>query len=360
MNFTFLPANNGDAIHINFTDGEGKIRNVLIDGGMPQTYFGYDKRGKSIDGALKKLISDLRKDNQRFDLIILTHVDQDHVGGLVRWMEMDALAYELIGEVWFNSGNTIKAYLKSTAITPPEIKLQPAKDSKTSIGEGVTFEKYIEKHKLWKKRVLLQEMELSFFGLKFQFLSPGEQQLKDLLNKWQDEKPHSVQTSKLLDHFEPLSKLHQQDLTLSDLQYKEDDAPHNGSSLAFILSFQAKDYLFLGDAFPSVLIKGLKFFGYSQENPIKADFVKISHHGSLANNSRPLLQLISAQNFVISTDATRHNHPHKQFLSRLIYSHPNCHIYFNYPELIGRIFTVKDHEDYPGFKALPIDQLPKI
>jgi beta-lactamase superfamily II metal-dependent hydrolase len=360
MNFTFLQANNGDAIHINFTDSEGKIRNVLVDGGMPQTYLSYDKKGKSVDGALKRLISDLRKAKQKFDLIILTHVDQDHVGGLVRWIEKDPLAHETIGEIWFNSGNTIKAHLNSTALPPPEIMLQPTVDAKTSIGEGVTFEKYIEKHKLWNKKVLLQKMELSFHGLNFKFLSPGEQQLKDLLDRWQEERPDSVQTTKLLDHFEHLGKLQQQDMGISDLQYKEDDAPHNGSSLAFILSFHGKDYLFLGDAFPSVLIKGLEHFGFSAEDPIKPEFVKISHHGSLANNSRQMLQMISSIHFVISTDATRHNHPHKQFLARLIRCHPNCHIYFNYPELIGRIFTEKDHDDFPAFRSLPIDQLPKV
>ncbi|TWJ04946.1 beta-lactamase superfamily II metal-dependent hydrolase [Mucilaginibacter frigoritolerans] len=360
MNFTFLPANNGDAIHINFTNHEGQIKNVLIDGGMPQTYLSYDKKGKIVDGTLKQLIRDLRTAKQKFDLVILTHVDQDHIGGLVRWIEKDPLAYEMIGEVWFNSGNTIKSYLKSTAAPPPEIILTSDLGRETSIGEGVTFEKYITDHDLWDKKVLLHEMEHTFQGLNFQFLSPGEQQLEGLLDKWQEEKPDSVQTTKRLDHFEPLAKLYQQDLAISDLQYKEDAAVHNGSSLAFILTFHGKKYLFLGDAFPSVLIKGLQYFGYSAKNPIKPEFVKISHHGSLANNSRLMLQMISARHFVISTDATRHNHPHKQFLARLIYCHPNCHIYFNYPDLIGRIFTAKDKEDFPTFKSLPIDQLPKV
>ena len=45
MKIKFLKAHNGDSILLSFKDEIENNRNILIDGGMPKTYFGSGKYG---------------------------------------------------------------------------------------------------------------------------------------------------------------------------------------------------------------------------------------------------------------------------------------------------------------------------
>jgi glyoxylase-like metal-dependent hydrolase (beta-lactamase superfamily II) len=90
MEFKLLQANNGDAIHLRTKDEKGRFYNILIDGGTVETYSYKNKKGKSEPGELKQLIEHIKKQNEFIDLLILTHVDDDHIGGILRWFEQDA------------------------------------------------------------------------------------------------------------------------------------------------------------------------------------------------------------------------------------------------------------------------------
>lgn len=110
MKVKFLKAFNGDCIHVSLPTGiENKSKNILIDGGMPNTYVSpKNKKGKAEAGELKNLIESLSKNGEIIDLLILTHVDDDHIGGILRWFEKGDNALGLVGQVWFNSGRLIK------------------------------------------------------------------------------------------------------------------------------------------------------------------------------------------------------------------------------------------------------------
>ncbi|MCU0350961.1 MAG: Zn-dependent hydrolase, partial [Flavobacterium sp.] len=124
----------------------------------------------------------------------------------------------------------------------------------------------------------------------------------------------------------------------------------NGSSIAFIMSFEKKNFIFLADAHPTVVVNSLKAFGYSKEKPLNSELVKMSHHGSKANNSVEMLELIKTDKYVISTNGDKHAHPNKQFLARLASVNGNCEVYFNYPEQMDQIFSKEDYTDFPNFK----------
>ncbi len=68
--FKFLKAGNGDSILISTNRS-----NILIDGGTKRTFNIY----------LKKEIDRLREANQIVDLMVLTHIDSDHIDGLVNY-----------------------------------------------------------------------------------------------------------------------------------------------------------------------------------------------------------------------------------------------------------------------------------
>lgn len=130
-----------------------------------------------------------------------------------------------------------------------------------------------------------------------------------------------------------------------------DNRVENGSSIAFILSFKEKNYLFLGDAHPKVVLDSLNTLGYNKDSPIKVEFLKISHHGSCKNTTKELLESIETDNYIVSTDSSIHNHPDKRTLARIISNNTNATLYFNYDNVKQNIFSVKDYEDFKDIKA---------
>lgn len=343
MKIKILKAFNGDSILISFKEGQ-KSRNILIDGGMSATYVKKGRNDKLEYGELKSTIDEIRERNEKIDLLVLTHVDDDHIGGILKWFEKDKDAYKLVGKVWFNSGRLISEYFDEKEIEE-NLLIIPDESTLTSIRQGVKFEDYIQTNGIWDRRVLIALEYFEYLGIKFKFLSPSPDKLKLLLGKWEKEAPASLDTSAEKNDYSLTLKEH-----IEKDNFKEDTAVHNGSSISFIMTYQNKNFVFLGDAFPSVVTNSLQEFGYSKEKPVTAELLKISHHGSKANNNIEMLELIKTSKYIVSTNGDKHSHPNKQFLARLASINNNCEVFFNYPEQIKKIFMPKDFSDFPNFK----------
>jgi len=343
MHIKFLPAYNGDAIHIRYINSDKPI-NILIDGGTKQTYFTKGKKNQIIDGPLKLLINEIKEAKEKINLLILTHVDDDHIGGILRWFENDQDALGLIERVWFNSGKTIAKELNKTEVNIPEIQLAPVGTTATGIDQGVTFEKIIRAGKIWDEKIIKQGQSLFFEGLTVKILSPSVANLQELHDKWKTEAPGSM-TAAATDY--KLSLEHY----LANLISDPDDAPHNGSSIAFIVVYKKKNLLFLADAHIQTIVDGLNHFEFNQDNPIDAEFVKLSHHGSNRNISEELLKIINSDEFIISTNGVRHGHPDKKGLAKIIKLKINPLLKFTYPDRIDDIFTPEDR-NFKEFRAV--------
>ena len=214
----------------------------------------------------------------------------------------------------------------------------------TSVNQGVVFEDFIEKHKIWDRRLIKSGDVIGLFGLTFTILSPSEDKLKKLLSKWEKEKPNLF-TSGKSDYDENLSKLIETD------KFSADQSVPNGSSIALMVENEEKKILFLGDAHPQPIIDTLKKKGYTTKKPLHADFVKLSHHGSKKNTNNTLLDLIQSDNFLISTNGGVHGLPDKTCLARIINRKRNANLYFNYPTLAKEIFSKQDFKEFPDFKV---------
>ena len=353
MIFRLLNANEGDAIHLRVKDEKGGIHNILIDGGPEGTYSYKNKKGKTEYGELKQLIELIKNQNEFIDLLVLTHVDNDHIGGILRWFEQDADAKKIVKKVWFNSGRLISEYFQQKGFEENLLKIKNTSYRDTGISQGITFEDFIEKNKIWDRRIIKSGDEFIMFGLKFTILSPSDGKLQSLLCKWEKESPIS-ETSRTSDYSLSLS-----DLINSD-HFKEDDSIHNGSSIAFMVEKQGKNILFLGDAHPRTIIDSLKSLGYSPENPLKVNFVKTSHHGSKANTSIELLELIQTDNFLLSSNGNKYKLPDKRCLARIIKRNKEVNFYFNSPKIASIIFTQQDFLDYSNFSIVNAIEYIKI
>lgn len=351
MQIKFLKAFNGDSIWISFTKNERSM-NILIDGGTSTTYSYKDKKGgKIMEGDLKQLIDCIKFKGEKLDLVILTHIDDDHIDGFLKWFSTDGTAIQYIKEIWFNSGRTIKKYLNDilSEIEPLAFK---EKTTLTSVRQGVDFENYIRKEAIWDERVIIQGDIIDWNGISFQMLSPGKEKLEKLLKEWKKKVPESLlDTSRKYDYKKTLKKLIDEDL------FEEDKDAYNGSSIAFILKNEGKNYLLLGDSHPSEIVIALKNLGYNKDNKLKVELFKLSHHGSQKNTSAELLNLIETNNYVVSTNGELHNHPDKATIARIVMSNPRAKIYFNYPTLVSKLILEEDRADYPAVEFLRTDSL---
>ena len=73
----------------------------MIDGG-PSYSYRHKERGRMKPGALQDKLDELKSQGKAIDLMIITHVDEDHIGGIKAWFEHD-----LTGDIHRGSSGTI-------------------------------------------------------------------------------------------------------------------------------------------------------------------------------------------------------------------------------------------------------------
>jgi len=327
--FTVLPSYHGDCIIIKTFDIHNDEFIILIDGGTAQT-FRY-----SLKAELKNI--------NHIDLLILTHIDSDHIAGLINFFKSSLIDSIIIDEIWMNH---------------PEI-VEVNNDNLISTKQGDTLKELILSKKPNVKLLEVSTNETSILrqGIEFIILSPTQQIKDELYNKWQlsslpkanndnvnISSQKEVYSSSLLD----LNKIE----FIPDKSINGDI--YNSSSIAFILKCLDITILLLADARPEVITESLKLNGYSETQPLKVDYVKVSHHGSLNNTSQEMLGLIKCNDFIISTNGGTavHKFPSRETIARIVYSSQRndeeLNIYFNYKieEIKERIGDFIDDLDF--------------
>ncbi|EID7697627.1 MBL fold metallo-hydrolase [Vibrio parahaemolyticus] len=233
---------------------------ILVDGGMPSTY------GQIADWL----------DDHTLNAAFITHVDYDHLGGLFNWltdqssdlssceffMNHPEFPCEYQGEdVGFKHGHSLKDLLSM---------------------RGESF------------RQLTTNQELNYGGINILALSPDENVVEMLYKDW----------GKNIIYEDGVLKY-------KKLQTQSGDII-NKSSLILLVTCNDVRILMLGDSHCDVASTCLINQGYSIERPMPLAMVKLSHHGSKHNTSTELLQLIDCENFYISTNGGRYDHPDKE------------------------------------------------
>jgi len=89
IKFNFFQAGHGDSILISTEN-----TNILIDGGVYETY----------EEEIEEEINHIDK----LDLVVLTHIDNDHICGLIEMLTENKDHANKIEQLWFNSLNKVK------------------------------------------------------------------------------------------------------------------------------------------------------------------------------------------------------------------------------------------------------------
>ncbi|MDB4766086.1 MBL fold metallo-hydrolase [bacterium] len=313
-----LEAFYGDCILINTFDSSEQPFTILVDGGPSKT-FKY---------TLRKELKDL----QVIDLLVLTHIDADHISGLIRFLKGSEFSNIDVKRYWINGANLARV---STG-------------EKISFAQGKTLEELLLQHepsKKWEDQIYYTGDDITLSkGVRCKVLSPTKVILDKLHSNWPEVSkelisgPEEIQIARGVPSQVGRGSLEELAGQTFMPAKKIDTDLANGSSIAFLLNLPDASILLLGDSRAEVVEASLKTLGYSVDNPISTDYVKISHHGSKNNTSCGMLDLIDSEHFVISTNggSGKSKHPDREILARILY-HPGRNqdvertIYFNYP-----------------------------
>lgn len=322
MKIKMISVHNGDCFLIN-TDGI----NILIDGGLKGTYI----------RSLKPNLIRLQNANENLDYIIITHIDDDHIGGIIKLFGDESIDKSGIRKVIFNSAWTISNSY-GLPYNNREVELSDSDNKNTSYSNANTLENKLKELNLLEKSVFTNTEEISELGLII--LSPDDNTLRALYKDWKVEKCNDSNCACIEDDYGD---------SLSDLMDKileeEDSSLVNRSSIAFIIKDNENCVLMLGDAHIDVVVKKLKELGYSKENKISVDYVKLSHHGSVNNISEEFLDIVNCNRYLISTNGSRFKHPNKKTLAKIIALKQKPIFYFN-SDIYLKIFTPDEIEEY--------------
>lgn len=320
INISLLPANYGDSIFVS-SDGY----NILIDGGIAQTYQDFHDR-RSPDKPLKLFLENLKSKGLHIDLLIVTHVDEDHIGGIKEWFEYDYPDDNFVREIWMNDD----VELEDTS----NLHHSPTK-------AGCLLEMWRKKGREYCNDIV-QGNEYDRGPFKIKVLAPLLKYRNGIANKISYMLQHSG-TNNATDA-----------LAIKELIAKKWESKsitqENRASIALELSTaDGCKVLLLGDAHIKDVMEGLEHFYSNQSTPLQYDSIKLSHHGSKNNFNPKFLKMVEAKEYLVSTNGDNFGHPDKEVIAQII-AKTNSRIGFNYGERMESLFIQQDYQDFPNLK----------
>lgn len=368
-----FPALEGDCFLISL--GEEEKTHILIDGGFGETY----------ESFLKNRLQELTVRGEHLALVVVTHIDADHIGGLLELFEENnsSLNPDIIhiDEVWHNSYKHLQFYkenegalgwkeksILSDIIAKGSIKTKrfanESRDISAEQGSTLAGLLYSGGYN-WNKQFDGKAINCEVKNLvslnsdvSIRILSPNYEKLKRLEKYWlkelrKEKYDFKITNDKLFDDAFEFYMMKQEEIeeyeASKNISHKKknsdleiyldkkmsyDNSPVNGSSISFVIEYQGKKLLFLGDSHPRIIEleiqKLIVEIGY---NPI-FDLIKVSHHGSHRNTSKKLLEIIDSDIFLFSTNGERNNHPNLETVARIVCRETDKKrlLLFNYPQ----------------------------
>lgn len=353
MTIRFLKAGNGDCICITYRDDKAKNRNILIDGGRSATYFDtrYNRKG-----PLKKEIDRIRSDGEKIDLLVLTHIDNDHIEGFLSWFSKDKKASSLVEKVWFNSGKSIARELKEKENKDLGFNVDLPGNTNTGVPEALEFEVFLKKGGIWESKLIKAGSKLALHGVDLEVITPTTKQLRKLVREYYKKTGEAIYTSGDADDWKQNIKDIISREGKKGFRFTQDRSVKNGSSITILMTYKEKRFLFLADSHPIAVKKQLHSLGFGKNNPLVVEVFQVSHHGSKANMHKPLLEIIKTDNYVFSTNSSGHGHPHKATIARVVAENPKAKLFFNYDKVRKGVLTPQDKKDFPDVKAKLISE----
>lgn len=342
-----LAAGPGDALWIEYGT-QDDVHRVLIDGGMYNT-----------DEVIKARLARTKEKVPHFDLIVLTHIDDDHMGGLLRLL-IDKRVRLKTDDLWLNAWDQLPG-------TEPHPRTLGAAGAEF-------FTLLLRRRRIAPNRAFhggaaavsadgpLNPVPLAG-RMQLTVLSPGIEQLEVLKGSWDKELADRKLDGDRWDDQSIVDWMHKEHPGRIDREYwllggkkkkrlekvstkdelrnaaesefDEDTSPTNGSSIAVLAEFAGRACLLAGDAYPSVLAANLARLRQERADRgerLEITALKVPHHGSRANVSIEFVRELGCRRFLVSTDGSgNQRHPDTEGIARVVACSPQpVELYFNY------------------------------
>jgi len=282
-------------------------RYVLIDGGPETTY----------DRHLRAELASIASAGGKLDLAMLSHVDNDHVVGLLdlltelRQQRANGTAETIaVRALWLNafrqtigSGNNIEA--RVNALMTHAGTAARVMDATNLAVQGIS-----EGHQLRLAATTLSipinpgiaqglicvdgmPQPIAFGNLRVQVVGPTQRNIEELRQEW----------------LAWLQK-HEDDVASGDplLAAMADRSIPNLSSIMVLARAHRKTILLTGDGRGDHLLQGLEQAGLlDSKGKLHVNVLKVSHHGSDRNATRTFFQQVTANTYVLSANGLHGN-----------------------------------------------------
>jgi hypothetical protein len=310
-----LEAGRGDCLILAYGELDSP-RFMVIDGGPATIY----------SNSLKPRLTQLhgrwqREDDNKLDiqLVMVSHIDDDHIRGILDWMnEMENaqdLPYNIMG-IWHNSfddivGNSAEELRSRLAALSARIAedgeeregLQPLSAAVVaSVAQGRRLRAQAQSLGIplnpgFDGLVAAKDGRLTRLrmpgGLQLTVVNPAMAQLRALEKEWEKQLPKLLAGS------------------TAELAAFVDRSVANLSSIVVLAELEGKRMLLTGDARGDHVLEGLERDGLLEDGKLHVGIFKIPHHGSNRNSALELFEKITADHYVISANG-EHGNPNAE------------------------------------------------
>lgn len=293
-----LQAQQGDCLLIHFGP-EDDPRFVVVDGGP-----GIGIHDRVLGPRLRALRERWAPSGPLpLPLVVCSHIDNDHIGGLIRLVELTATSDTVsVESLWHNS-------FRRLAPRAPERELRAvlAQSPLTaSIGQGDRLYEAADGAAIPVNHGFDEGLVLAPAGgtavhdvgeLRLTVLGPDRKALDALRRKWEATRGLG-----------PIGEA---------IAGNDDESIENLSSIVFLAECGNRAMLLTGDARGDYILDGLRRAGRLGRRGLDLDVLKVQHHGSSHSNDLEFFRQVRARHYVISANG-KYDNPDRPTLQAIV------------------------------------------
>jgi len=265
LTLSTIRSGKGDCIHLRYNG-----HNLIIDSGPT-----------SSAGEFRKLCESILSTGEFLDALIITHYDDDHIGGILKVGDLG------FHDIFFNAYNGAEGSENLSAAQNQRLfRMLPSAITHAAVLSGDVID---------------------IGGAKITVHAPTDVSLAKARDQMKEADL-------------PLGAVSDWIYTFDELMERnypsKDSSTSNQASIVFTFEHGTNKILFTGDAWEASIPAG------------SYDIVKLPHHGSARNISDEMIRRLNTNAFLICGDGT--SHPNKQTIAKLLMLKEKLTIYGNY------------------------------